>query len=126
GPVPGGCGCAVPAALSAIGAAATSAFRERSLRNGGYVGAALLLALAGYLDVRGAARESTDRWLIDTRRLLQEAATRLPTPRARALITELAASVRAAEIVTVEPGEPAPRRVRIYGERRAEVAVLLV
>ena len=126
GPLPGGFGFTFPAALIAIGAAATIAFRERSLRNGGYVWAALLLALAGYLDVRGAARQSTDRWLIDTRRLLQEAATRLPTPRARPLITELAAIVRDAEVVTGEPGESAPRRVRIDGERRAVVAVLLV
>src|SRR6266849_2827405 len=44
GPLPGGFGFVFPAAIIAVGAAATIAFRERSLRRGGYVGAALLLA----------------------------------------------------------------------------------
>ena len=125
GPLPGGLGFVFPAAIIAVGAAAAIAFREHSLRRGGYVGAALLLALAGYLDVRTAARQSTDRWLVDTRRLLQEAATRLPLPRARVTITDLASMVRDGEIVPGEPGESAPRRVRIDGEPRAVVAVLI-
>jgi len=125
GPLPGGLGFAFPAAIVAVGAAATIAFRQHSLRRGGYVGAALLLALAGYLDVRAAARQSTDRWLVDTRRLLTEAATRLPPPRARVAITDLAAMVRDGEIVAGEPAESAPRRVRIDGEQRAVVAVLI-
>jgi ABC-type sugar transport system permease subunit len=125
GPLPGGLGFAFPAALVAVAAAAVLAFRQHSLRRGGYVGAALLLALAAYLDVWNAARQSTDRWLVDTRRLLQEAATRLPPPRVRVAITDLAAMVRDAEIVAGEPGESAPRRVRIDGERRAVVAVLI-
>jgi multiple sugar transport system permease protein len=125
GPLPGGLGFAFPAAIIAIGAAATIAFREHSFRRGGYVGAALLLALAGYLDVRAAARQSTDRWLVDTRRLLQEAATRLPPPRVRVAIADLASMVRDGEIVAGEPGESAPRRLRIDGEPRAVVAVLI-
>lgn len=125
GPLPGGFGFVFPAAILAVGAAATIAFREHSLRRGGYVGAALLLALAGYLDVRAAARQSTDRWLVDTRRLLQEAATRLPPPRVRVAIADLASMVRDGEIVAGEPGESAPRRVRIDGELRAVVAVLI-
>ena len=125
GPLPGGFGFAFPAALVAVGAAAVIAFRERSLRRGGYVGAALLLALGAYLDVRNAARQSTDRWLFDTRRLLQEAATRLPPPRARVAITDLTALVGDGEIVAGEPGESAARRVRIDGEPRAVVAVLI-
>ena len=125
GPLPGGFGFAFPAAIIAVGAAAAIAFREHSLRGGGYVGAALLLALAGYLDVRAAARQSTDRWLVDTRRLLQEAATRLPPPRARVAISDLASMVRDGEIVAGEPGESAPRRLRIDGEPRAVVAVLI-
>src|SRR6266851_5650201 len=125
GPLPGGFGFAFPAAIIAIGAAARLAFRERSLRRGGYIGAALLLALAAYLDVREAARQSTDRWLVDTRRLLQEAATRLPPPRTRVAVTDLASMVRDGEIVAGEPAESAPRRVRIDGERRAVVAVLI-
>jgi len=125
GPLPGDLGFAFPAAIVAVGAAATIAFRQHSLRRGGYVGAALLLALAGYLDVWAAARQSTDRWLVDTRRLLTEAATRLPPPRARVAITDLAAMVRDGEIVVGEPAESAPRRVRIDGEQRAVVAVLI-
>jgi len=128
GPLPGGIGFAFPAAVLAIGAAAATAFRERSLRpgmRGGYVAAALFLALATYLDVRAAARQSTDRWLIDTRRLLQEAATRLPPPRVRVAISDLAAIVRDGEIVAGEPADSPPRRVRVDGERRAVVAVLI-
>ena len=120
GPLPGGFGFAFPAAILAVSAAVTA-----SLRRGRYLGAALLLALATYLDVRWAARESTDRWLVDTRRLLQEAATRLPPPRVRVAISDLAALVRDGEVVAGEPAESAPRRVRIDGERRAVVAVLI-
>jgi len=94
GPLPGGIGFAFPAALIAVGGAAAIAFRGLPLRRGGYIGAALLLALATYVDVWGAARQSTDRWLIDTRRLLQEAATRMPAPRVRVSVSDLAASCR--------------------------------
>jgi multiple sugar transport system permease protein len=125
GPLPGGFGFAFPAAVIAVGAVAVMALRERSPRRGGYVGAALLLALATYLDVRAAARQSTDRWLVDTRRLLQEAATRLPPPRVRVAITDLASMVHDGEVVAGEPAESAPRRVRIDGQRRAVVAVLI-
>jgi len=124
GPLPGGLGFAFPAAIIAVWWAAVTAFREPSRRSR-YFGAALLLALAAYLDVRAAARQSTDRWLVDTRRLLQEAATRLPPPRVRVSITDLAGLVRDAEIVTGEPGESAPRRIRVRGEPRAVVAVLI-
>ena len=78
GPLPGGLGLAFPAAVLAVAGAGGIAFRGRSLRRGGYIGAALLLAAAAYFDVHAVARSSTDRWLTDTRRLLQEAATRLP------------------------------------------------
>jgi ABC-type sugar transport system permease subunit len=124
GPLPGGLGFAFPAAIIAVWWAAVTACREPSRRSR-YFGAALLLALAAYLDVRAAARQSTDRWLVDTRRLLQEAATRLPPPRVRVSITDLAGLVRDAEIVTGEPGESAPRRIRVRGEPRAVVAVLI-
>jgi len=124
GPLPGGLGFAFPAAIIAVWWAALTAFREPSRRSR-YFGAALLLALAAYVDVRAAARQSTDRWLVDTRRLLQEAATRLPPPRVRVSISDLAGLVRDAEIVTGEPGESAPRRIRVRGEPRAVVAVLI-
>ena len=125
GPLPGGIGFAFPAALIAVGGAAAIAFRGLPLRRGGYIGAALLLALATYVDVWGAARQSTDRWLIDTRRLLQEAATRMPAPRVRVSVSDLAALVPDAEVVAGEPAESAPRRERIDGERRAIVTVLI-
>ena len=125
GPLPGGFGFSFPAALIAVAAACVMAFRQHSLRRGGYVGAALLLAVAAYVDVRAAARQSTDRWLFDTRRLLQEAAKRLPPARARTPIPDLAGIVRDGEIVAGEPGESPARRVSIDGEPRAVVAVLI-
>jgi len=125
GPLPGGIGFALPVALLAVGAAAAIAFRQRSLRRGGYAAAALLLGVAAYADVRAAAQRSTDRWLNDTRLLLQEAATRLPAPRSRVAIADLAALIRDAELVPGEPAESAPRRVRIDGKRRAVASVLI-
>jgi multiple sugar transport system permease protein len=125
GPLPGGLGFVWPAALLAVVAAGVIAFRQHSLRRGGYAVAALLLAVAGYADVRFAARQTTDRWLADTRRLLQEAASRLPPPRTRAVSPELVALVDDAEIVPGDPGESPPRRLRIDGRRRAVAAVLI-
>ena len=125
GPLPGGMGFAFPAVVVAVGAAAVIAFRQRSLRRGGYAAVALLLALAAYADVRNAARQSTDRWLNDARLLLQEAATRLPPPRSRVAIADLVSLIRDAELVPSEPGESVPRRVRIDGKRRAVVTVLI-
>jgi ABC-type sugar transport system permease subunit len=124
GPLPGGIGFAFPVAIVAVGAAATIAFRGHPLRRGGYLLTALLLALATYLDIRAAARHSTDRWLIDTRRLLQEAATRPPT-RARVAINDLATIVGDGELVAGEPAESAPRRVHVDRAPRAVVAVLI-
>lgn len=125
GPLPGGLGFVLPAALLVVAGAAAIAFRERSLRQGGYIGAVSLLALASYLDVRAAARQSTDRWLMDTRRLLQEAATRMPAPRTRVSVSDLAALVRDGQVVPGEPGESAPRRIWVDGSRTAVAAVLI-
>jgi len=125
GPLPGGFGFVVPAALLAIAAAGVVAWRERSLRRGGYAAATLILAFAAYVDVRYAAKTSTDRWLFDARRLLQEAATRLPAPRARVSIEDLAALIRDGEVVAGEPGESPARRVDVNGTPQAVVAVLI-
>jgi multiple sugar transport system permease protein len=114
---------AFPAALLAIGAAAVAAAQRRPLRR--YVGAALLLGLAAYVDVRGAARRSTDRWLAETRLLLREAATRLPTPRARVALADLAPLTGGAKLVEADSTTPAPRRVRVAGTRYAVVAARL-
>lgn len=113
----------LPAALLAAGVAAATGLRRRPL--GRYVAAAALLAVAAYADTRGAAQRSTNRWLGDTRALLQDAATRLPPARTRATFDELAAVARGGELVPGEPGESAPRRVRIDGASRAVVAVLI-
>src|SRR6185503_605028 len=56
---------------------------------------------------------------------LQEAASRLPPPRTRAVSDELVALVDDAEIVPGDPGESPPRRQRIDGRRRAVAAVLI-
>jgi ABC-type sugar transport system permease subunit len=125
GPLPGGIGFALPVAVIALATATTIALRRMPLRRGGYALIALALGVAAYVDVRGAARQSTDRWLTDTRRLLQEAATRLPPPRTRVAVNDLAALVPDAELVAGEPGEFAARRVRVDGQRRAVVAVLI-
>jgi ABC-type sugar transport system permease subunit len=114
---------AFPAGLLAIGAAAVAAAQRRPLRR--YVGAALLLGLAAYADVRGAARRGTDRWLAETRLLLREAATRLPTPRARVALAELAPLTGEANLVEADSTTPAPRRVRVAGVRYAVVAARL-
>jgi ABC-type sugar transport system permease subunit len=62
---------------------------------------------------------------MDTRRLLQEAATRLPAPRVRVAVSDLAALIRDGEVVAGEPGESAPQRVQIEGQRTAVAAVLI-
>jgi ABC-type sugar transport system permease subunit len=127
GPLPGGLGFALPAALFAVGVAGVIAFRGRPLRRGGYIAAALLLAAAGFSDVHTAARISTDRWLVDTRRLIQEAAARIPPPGIRVAVSDLAALVQntGGELVDGEPGESAPRRLQIDGGQRAVVSILI-
>ncbi|HEV2672037.1 MAG TPA: sugar ABC transporter permease, partial [Gemmatimonadales bacterium] len=127
GPLPGGIGFAFPAALLAVGVAAALAFRGQPLRRGGSVGAALLLAAAAVADVRAAARNSTDRWLLDTRRLVVEAAARIPPPGVRVNVSDLAALAHEGngELVLGEPAESAPRRMLIDGEPRAVVAMLI-
>jgi multiple sugar transport system permease protein len=117
---------AFPAALLTLIAAGAVAFERAPPRT--LVAAGLLLGLAAYADVRGAARRSTDHWLTGTRLLLREAATRLPTPRARVTIADLASLVRGAgggELVPADSGSLAPRRFRFAGEPRAAETVRL-
>src|ERR1044072_5321473 len=64
-------------------------------------------------------------WLSGAPRLLQEAATRLPAPRTRVSIEDLAALVRDGDVVAGEPGESAARRVVVDGTPKAVVAVLI-
>ena len=114
---------AVPAALLSVAAAAATAFRGRPRRH--YFAAAALLGFAAYADVRGAARRSTDRWLAATRLLVQEAATRLPGPRARVARADLAPVTLGAELLDADSTTQVPRRIRAAGARRAVVAARL-
>src|SRR5947207_4749152 len=88
---------------------------------GPYGVVAVLFGTAVFADVRGAAGDATDRWLYDTRLLMQEAAALIPEVRsAPAGLTTLA---RGAEIV---PGDSGPRtawRRAAGGGPRAAVAV---
>jgi len=116
-------GWAFPAALLSVVVAAAGAVRSRPRRH--YAAAAALLGLAAYADVRGAARRSTDDWLTATRLLMQEAATRLPGPRIRVTLSDVAPVALGADLVWAEGATQTPRRKRVRGERRAVVAVRL-
>ena len=127
GTLPGGVGLVFPAALLAVGVAVAMAIRGYPLRRGGHAAAALLLAGAAFADVRAAARDSTDRWLVDTRRLLQEAAARIPPPGVRVSLSDLAllAGAGEGEVFVGEPAESAPRRIQVDGVQRAVVGMLI-
>ena len=84
---------------------------------------AVLFGVAVFAEVRGAAGDATDRWLYDTRLLMQEAAARLPEMRsAPAGFTAVA---RGAEIVPGDSGPAAAWRRAAGGVPRAVVAVRL-
>ena len=116
-------GWAIPAALLAVAAAAGVGFRSRPRRD--YLVAALILGLAAYADVRNAARRSTNDWLTATRLLMQEAATRLPGPRIRVTLADLAPIGLGAELVWADSATQTPRRTRIRGTELAVVAARL-
>ena len=124
-------GWGLPAALLAVGIAAAVAGGRRSRRDG--IVAALVLGLAAYADVRGAARRSTNDWLTATRLLMQEAATRLPGPRIRVTLSALtpltlgagAGVGGGAELVWADSTTQQPRRARVRGTTVAVVAARL-
>ena len=116
-------GWAIPAALVAVGVAAAAAAGRRSRRD--CIVAALLLGLAAYADVRGAARRSTNEWLTATRLLMQEAATRLPGPRIRVTLSDLTPMILGAELVWADSTTQQPRRARVRGTAVAVVAARL-
>ncbi len=90
---------------------------------GPYGVVAVLFGTAVFADVRGAAGDATDRWLYDTRLLMQEAAALIPEVRsAPAGLTTLA---RGAEIVPGDSGPSAAWRRAAGGVSRAVVAVRL-
>ena len=116
-------GWAIPAALLAVGIAAAAAAGRRSRRD--CIVAALILGLGAYADVRGAARRSTNDWLTATRLLMQEAATRLPGPRIRVRLSELAPVTLGADLVWSDSTRQEPRRARVRGTTVAVVAARL-
>ena len=121
-------GWGLPAALLAVGVAAAVAGGRRPRRDG--IVAALILGLAAYADVRGAARRSTNDWLTATRLLMQEAATRLPGPRIRVTLSALTpltlgAGAGGAELVWADSTTQEPRRARVRGTSVAVVAARL-
>ncbi len=122
-------GLALPAVLAAIVLAlraASPAARPATIR--AHAAVALLVGLAAYANARGAAHDATDRWLEQTRLLVQEATARLPTSD----LAHLAATIRP---VAQAGGEGADlrtggdssgvrvRRVRVGDERQAVVAI---
>src|SRR5207247_2091622 len=111
-------------ALALAGAAAraigveSSAPAKACLR---YRAAALLLGIAAYADARAAARRAIDRWLADTRALVQEAAA---TPE-RPALADLAGLLGRGELVPGDSGSAAPRRRSVGGVFLASVPVRL-
>jgi ABC-type sugar transport system permease subunit len=117
-------GWGIPAALLAVGVAAAAAAGRRSRRD--VIVAAVLLGLAAYADVRGAARRSSNDWLTATRLLMQEAATRLPGPRIRVTLSDLMPlTLGGAELVWGDSTTQEPRRARLRGTQVAVVAARL-
>jgi multiple sugar transport system permease protein len=86
---------------------------------------AVLFGVAVFAEVRGAAGDATDRWLYDTRLLMQEAAARIPEIRsAPAGLTTLTRE-GGAEIVPGDSGPAAAWRRAPGGVPTAVVAVRL-
>src|ERR1041385_499709 len=90
---------------------------------GPYGVVAVLFAVAVFADVRGAAGDATDRWLYDTRLLMQEAAARVPE--VRSAPASLATLARGAEVVPGDSGPAEAWRRAAGGVSRAAVAVRL-
>ena len=92
----------------------------------GYAAAALLLGLAAYGEVRHAAAAGTERWLTQTRLLVQEAAQRLPAADASTLAVGLGRIARSAPGAGGEltVGDSADAAVRF--ERRGDQARAVV
>src|SRR5260370_28922339 len=84
---------------------------------------AALFGAAVFAEVRGAAGDATDRWLYDTRLLMQEAAARIPE--IRSAPASLATLARGAEIVPGDSGPAEAWRRAAGGGSRAAGAVRL-
>ena len=84
---------------------------------------AVLFGVAVFADLRGAAGDATDRWLYDTRLLMQEAAAR--SPEIRSAPAGLSTLARGGEIVPGDSGPSTAWRRAAGGVLKAAVAVRL-
>ena len=115
---------ALALALALAAAAARAIGDEPSAWAGAFLryrAAALLLGMAAYADAHVAVRRATDRWLTDTRALVQEAAG---TPQ-RPALADLAGLLGGGELVPGDSGSAAPRRRSVGGVSLASVPVRL-
>ncbi|OLD71439.1 MAG: hypothetical protein AUI33_07770, partial [Ignavibacteria bacterium 13_1_40CM_2_61_4] len=88
-----------------------------------FAAGATVFGLAAYADIRAAARDATDRWLADTRLLVQEAVVRVPE--LRFSLSALAPIARGTELLPGDSAASAPWRRMVAGTPRAAVAVRL-
>jgi len=88
-----------------------------------FAAGATVFGLAAYADIRAAARDATDRWLADTRLLMQEAVVRVPE--LRFSLSALAPIARGTELLPGDSAASAPWRRIVAGTPRAAVAVRL-
>ena len=88
-----------------------------------FAAGATVFGLAAYADIRAAARDATDRWLADTRLLMQEAVVRVPE--LRFSLSALAPIARGTELLPGDSAASAPWRRMVAGTPRAAVAVRL-
>src|SRR4029077_12788281 len=86
---------------------------------------AALFGAAVFAEVRGAAGDATDRWLYDTRLLMQEAAARIPEIRGAPAGLTILTRGGGAEIVPGDSGPAAACRRAAGGVPTAAVAVRL-
>jgi ABC-type sugar transport system permease subunit len=119
-------GLAMPLLVLAV-ALAVGAVRGRAPRHlvGLHAAAALLVGLAAYGNVRRAATEATDRWLEQTRLLMQEAAGRLPPTDLQRLAVTIRPLALGSTLVASDSTTMAARRETVLGERRAVVGIRL-
>lgn len=85
--------------------------------------AAALFGVGAFADVQVAARGATDRWLADTRRLMQEATARVPDARSAPDI--LAPIAHGVALVPGDSSDETVSRAEIGGLRQAIAAVRL-
>jgi len=106
------------AAAARVATAARNAARRALLI---YAASSVVLGIAAYRDVWQARRSATDRWLADTRHLIQEAAARSPKRLSRITTVDFATLTAGAALVRTDSAGSLPRRRRWGGETWAAV-----